>query len=496
PNSTTPSSPSPAASSATDASRGPDHDRVTSSYLNSASFQSDVIFENTRFIQQAEFNSVIFGGRADFDHAACKGEIGFQNTTFEQQSQFREMKFHQNAWFDSAIFKGRTWFSRATFKESVTFAGAEFEQTDTLGPLVCAGEARFSGATFSRPVTLMLAAKSVVCRRTKWSSTAELRLRYASADLSHAVFEYPVTIASDNAPWVLSDGTVVGESALNSASDASVRIISLRGVDAAHLVLANVDLSSCLFTGTVHLDQIRMEGACRFSGVPSGTGWRGILPVRFTRRRTLAEEHHWRARQPSAMEGWNSSEAVSGQAGPVQLSPVYRALRKSFEDGKNEPGAADFYYGEMEMRRHDPDETSPAERKLLYAYWALSGYGLRAGRALGWLSAAMIATVAVMMVWGLPADDPKPVTHGRQSGQNIHLTTDTPAPVNPTGPLRERVTTERFEKSLRVVINSVVFRSSGQDLTTAGTYTEMTSRIAEPVLLGLAILAIRNRVKR
>ncbi|MGW3161254.1 pentapeptide repeat-containing protein, partial [Streptomyces sp. NPDC001089] len=259
PNSTTPSSPSPAASSATDASRGPDHDRVTSSYLNSASFQSDVIFENTRFIQQAEFNSVIFGGRADFDHAACKGEIGFQNTTFEQQSQFREMKFHQNAWFDSAIFKGRTWFSRATFKESVTFAGAEFEQTDTLGPLVCAGEARFSGATFSRPVTLMLAAKSVVCRRTKWSSTAELRLRYASADLSHAVFEYPVTIASDNAPWVLSDGTVVGESALNSASDASVRIISLRGVDAAHLVLANVDLSSCLFTGTVHLDQIRME---------------------------------------------------------------------------------------------------------------------------------------------------------------------------------------------------------------------------------------------
>ncbi|XXZ47389.1 hypothetical protein AAGT00_00005 (plasmid) [Streptomyces cavourensis] len=41
-----------------------------------------------------------------------------------------------------------------------------------------------------------------------------------------------------------------------------------------------------------------------------------------------------------------------------------------------------------------------------------------------------------------------------------------------------------------------VFRSSGQDLTTAGTYSEMTSRLAEPVLLGLAVLAIRNRVKR
>lgn len=42
----------------------------------------------------------------------------------------------------------------------------------------------------------------------------------------------------------------------------------------------------------------------------------------------------------------------------------------------------------------------------------------------------------------------------------------------------------------------MVFRSSGQDLTTAGTYIEMTSRFTEPVLLGLAVLAVRNRGKR
>ncbi|MGY1528032.1 hypothetical protein ACW69C_30400 [Streptomyces sp. MN3] len=42
----------------------------------------------------------------------------------------------------------------------------------------------------------------------------------------------------------------------------------------------------------------------------------------------------------------------------------------------------------------------------------------------------------------------------------------------------------------------MVFRSSGQDLTTTGTYIEMTSRVTEPVLLGLAVLAICNRVKR
>ncbi|MFE7328017.1 hypothetical protein ACFU8W_24080 [Streptomyces sp. NPDC057565] len=149
------------------------------------------------------------------------------------------------------------------------------------------------------------------------------------------------------------------------------------------------------------------------------------------------------------------------------------------------------------MRRHDT--TRPfGERVLLIAYWALSGYGLRATRALAWLVAAVAATITVMMLWGLPANDPKPQTTGQQvrTGQNLKLITDTPDPRNPTGPLSERVTTKRFEKFVRVVINSVVFRSSGQDLTTAGTHTEMTSRLTEPVLLGLAVLAVRSRVKR
>ncbi|MFF9113529.1 MULTISPECIES: hypothetical protein [unclassified Streptomyces] len=42
----------------------------------------------------------------------------------------------------------------------------------------------------------------------------------------------------------------------------------------------------------------------------------------------------------------------------------------------------------------------------------------------------------------------------------------------------------------------MVFRSGGQDLTTAAAHIEMASRVTEPVLLGLAVLAVRNRVKR
>ncbi|MGW5972732.1 hypothetical protein [Streptomyces sp. NPDC055186] len=247
------------------------------------------------------------------------------------------------------------------------------------------------------------AARRLERRRTRWSSTAEVRLRYATVDFAHAVFEYPLTIAAEADLFVLPDGRTVAEQALAHAPDATVRMASLRGADAAHLVLADVDLPGCLFTRTVHLDQVRLEGTCAFDEVPPR---RRRRLAGFAQRRTLAEEHHWRAKQPEAVRGWNPAVLGAGHVGPAQLASVYRALRKAFEDGKNEPGAADFYYGEMEMRRHDRTGTIRAERRLLHGYWLLSGYGLRASRALGRLTAAMLLTIVLLMGFGLPEEDP------------------------------------------------------------------------------------------
>lgn len=116
---------------------------------------------------------------------------------------------------------------------------------------------------------------------------------------------------------------------------------------------------------------------------------------------------------------------------------------------------------------------------ILGLYWAVSGYGLRAVRALAWLGLAMTATVLAMMLWGLPQDDPDLESKGRIDGRSVTLTTKKPDPANPEGPYRRRLSTARFEKSLRVVANSVIFRASGQDLTAAGTYVEMTARLVE-----------------
>ncbi|WSQ75122.1 pentapeptide repeat-containing protein [Streptomyces xinghaiensis] len=466
--------------------------------FDEATFTGSASFRGVTFADTARFHEATFNDIAWFYRAAFAGIAGFRGTTFAGMAAFDEATFAGTAGFRGATFAGMAGFRGVTFAGTAGFRNVRFEVTARLGPLVCGGLLVLSGAVFGEPVTLEAAARAVTCDRTRWASAATLRLRYAELDLGDTVLEYPLTVAARPTPFT-SSGDPLPETPL-SGRDPGVRLTSVDGVDAAHLVLHDIDLSLCRFAGAVHLDQLRVDGWCTFATTPTGVRRHRLLPKWWSLRSTLAEEHHWRARspRPTAAQGWTPPPREDTPVlKPAALAALYRQVRKSLEDGKNEPDAADFYYGECEMRRHDTTR-SRGERALLTAYWMLSGYGLRAGRALAWLLGAMTVTLLALLLWGLPVDDPKPTTTGRQVavGQEVSWTTDTPDPVNPTGPWPERVTTERFEKGLRVVINSVVFRSSGQDLTTAGTYTEMASRLAEPVLLGLAVLAVRSRVKR
>lgn len=483
------------------------------------------VFDGLTTGRNAEFTGVVFKEVAGFAGMAVGGAAWFDGAVFRRDARFDDATISHNAWFDGARFHqeacfggatlgqdvsfgdasfgergasftgvtigGDAEFHRAGIRGDITFRKATFLRTARLGPLVFAGLLDLSEADFQSAVTVEAAAEAVRCRRTRFGSTAALRLRHAAVDLGDAVLEFPVSVAGRSRPFVTDDGTEADEHGL---TEPRVRVTSLRGADAAHLVLADVDLTDCLFVETVHLDQLRLEGRCPLLPAPSGIHLLGWRPVRWTRRRTLAEEHHWRAVRHGG-HGWRPAPEGTDVRRPAALAPVYRQLRKALEEGKNEPGAADFYYGEMEMRRHDP-ETPRGEGALLRLYWAVSGYGLRVTRALGWLLLTMTATLLAMMLWGLPQDDSRPRSTGQITGTTVTLTTEKADSVNPRGPYGRRLSAERFEKALRVVINSVVFRSSGQDLTTAGTYTEMTSRILEPALLGLAGLAVRSRVKR
>ncbi|MEU9578831.1 pentapeptide repeat-containing protein [Streptomyces chilikensis] len=474
---------------------------VLDAKFNGARFSGEAAFGEVTFGEKAEFERVrftkvkftaaTFRGHASFGQAAFSNTAWFPEVTFDGEADFGGVTFGGEARFHRATFGGEAEFGEARFYQDALFAGVQVEKANSLGPLLCAGHLDLSRAVFGGPVTVEATAQVVMCQRTQWQATATLRLEYARVDLTDAIFEYPLHVAARPTEFRRMS-TLVVERQLMEGLDHGVQMLSISGTDAAHLMLSDVDLAGCQFAGTYHLDQLRLDGDCRFAWTPTWSSGMGLR--RWSRRQTLVEEHYWRASQ--GLHGWIAHEDPEPEMiGPAGLARLYRQLRKSLEDSKDEPGAADFYYGEMEMRRHDRAR-SRGERGLLAAYWALSGYGLRASRALGWLLAGMGTTVLAMMLWGLPKGDPDSATTGTLTGRKIELTTSKDDPVNPDGALSTRLTSERFEKSLRVVVNSVVFRSSGQDLTTAGTYIEMASRVSEPVLLGLAVLAIRSRVKR
>lgn len=466
-------------------------------WFGGASFFGEALFEGASFSSGARFSRASFSGGARFSEASFAGDAWFDGASFSSGAWFDRSSFSGDARFGEASFSSSARFSQTSFAGDALFDGVRFE-APWLGPLACGGQIRLNGAVFGAPVTVEIAARTVTCVRTQWASIATIRLRYAELDLSDAVLEYPLTVTARPTPFPGYSGGLLPETELRG-QEPGVRLTSVGGVDAAQLVLHDIDLSVCRFVGAIHLDQLRVDGWCTFAETPSRPRWYRRSLWRWSPRRTLAEEHHWRAQaaRPALTRGWTPPPDTVAVLQPAALAALYRQVRKSLEDGKNEPDAADFYFGEMEMRRHDASR-SAGERVLLTIYWALSGYGLRSIRALACLGAAMTASLLALMLWGLPTADPKPEITGRQVavGQDINLTTDTPDPTNPDGPWAKRLTTERFEKALRVVINSVVFRSSGADLTTTGTYTEMASRITEPVLLGLAVLAIRSRVKR
>ncbi|MFH8663111.1 pentapeptide repeat-containing protein [Streptomyces afghaniensis] len=499
-------------------------------HFGAVRFSDAAKFDQTEFSDYTTFDDARFSGHSDFSHA--KFSLGvyfnlarfstgavftaaqfsdtaeFDTVQFDGPVWFTAARFADRAWFDAAQFSDNAWFYETQFSGDAWFGTARFAGVSEMGPIVCAGEVNLSGAVFDAPVTLEIAARQVRCERTRWESTATLRLRYANVDLTDAVLSAPVAVVAHPAPFPASPQGTVDESLL-AGCRGGVQVASVQGVDAAQLVLTDTDLTDCRFTGAFHLDQIHIEGRTTFASVPKGLHFRGpIWPVRWSQRRTLAEEHHWRA-QVAGQPAISPQHPPTGQfwrVGPHHGDPartpdcediaaVYRQLRKAFEDAKNEPGSADFYYGEMEMRRHSHDDTPRVERGLLHAYWLLSGYGLRASRAAGWLIAAMITTIVLLMGFGLPQNSPRQEASGTvpAGGGRVTFAIDKDEPQNPT---HDRFTGKRFEKALNVTLNSVIFRSSGQDLTTTGTYIEMGSRLLEPALLALAVLAVRGRIKR
>ena len=437
-------------------------------FFTRANFRLIAWFQNTRFTTNVWFSEARFSGMkisesdrhprsADFTGAQFSGMTEFQNVRFGGDAQFSQVRFDHGPMISGVQVSG-----------DLDFGQAQFADCDRLGPAAVAGTLQLGRAQFGSATQVEAAAAAMFCPHAVFERHASLLLRYALVVLDDVIVGEPLTVAAAESLNPLGQNTPLDEAVISKPpSDVRPRLLSLAGVDCSKLVITDADLSSCHFAGALHLDQLRLEGNCRFAGPPRrwAFAWRWPPAWRWTRRQILAEESPWRASQPIAPDWPPPRSPFSPPLQPERLAALYRQLRKAQEDAKNEPGAADFYYGEMEMRRH-ASTASTGERILLFLYWLTAGYGLRATRALAFLGALIITTTALLTAYGL------------------------------SGPAAENAFPARLNQAVLITLNSIVFRAAGQPLTTPGAYIEMAARFTGPALLALGILALRNRVKR
>jgi hypothetical protein len=471
-------------------------------------FKADAWFEHATFNCDAPFGGATFGGDAKFMFTTFKGHARFGGTTFGRGAAFHSARFEDLTFdgetrkslaeFSGATFGGGAGFWDARFKGSARFNSATFESERNLE--VRADEAlELQGAVFDEPIRLVASALMLDCSRVQFRRGADLFVRRAAIVLDDADFAEPSMLA----PWL--DAERGKEPAVHEGCDApeepAPRLLSMRRAKAANLTITGVDLRACRFEGAHGLDRLRLERV-RFAETPSG--WQRSkgrrVAVRWTRRLAIAEEHQWRAERAGAT-GWYGQEMrappalESAAPTPEQIGATYRALRKGREDNKDEPGAADFYYGEMEMRRQGPEATERladsnravehernasfardppdyagsrsaprAERLILWLYWLVSGYGLRASRALIALAIAVLVFAFLFDLWGFQPD--------RGYGRTLLFSVES---------------------------TSSLFRApetGGAALTARGELLQILLRLIGPLFFGLALLSLRGRVKR
>ena len=430
--------------------------------FNEATFENWASFKSSTFTNWANFNGATFKGEASFDRATFTGHTNFDSTTFTNWASFDSTTFTGEASFDRATFEGDASFNGATFEGEASFdntmfmwgvklGGVTFEQSIESFSVFSWGRADFSGTQFMRGGALRFSGGETVLDGARFG--AQKVLIEGDNDLWGAAEVFAALLV----PLVSSHIPVLSR---KKEKQGVPRLLSLRGVDASMLTLAGLDLSQCSFDKVHNLDGLRFEQGLVFCRPPK---W-FFQP----KRRVLCQEALWRKQHSHFKKKWAPPPLPQNlhvpSSEPKDLAQIYRGLRKGREDAKNEPGAADFYYGEMEMRRRSD---SWGTCRLLDAYWLVSGYGLRPLRSGAWLVAVVVMAIAVFSSWGL--ED--------MEGSSSLL---------------------KFHDAVQFSLGALVSMSTVEntDLTRVGKWVRIALRFFGPVLLGLTVLAVRGRVKR
>ena len=489
-----------------------------------AIFTGEAHFVSSTFEKSATFTETIFAAGARFDGAVFTKDARFDGAIFTGKAQFGRASFSGDAWFDDATFTTDAIFDRVTFSgeacfrqavaRHISFLRAVFAQPDP-GPWI-ASTVSLEKAQLMVRGRISITATEVNASRLHAREGAYLALHCDRVDLSASELLRGSIFTTSPPMEVISarDTPSTAECRLGSTAQAATaaatgfrnhlagelsalpsrcRLTSLARADIRGLVISDVALDDCEFALAHGLDELRIGAGCTFQHTNGLWHWRPMI-----RRTVIAEELNWRRHH----RGRRDKTFRGGFVPASEIAGIYRDLRKGMEDAKNEPGAADFYYGEMEMRRlvgRKPTgladavqlPSSRVERAVLYVYWIVSGYSSRSIRALLALALVIFGAALLYTAPGFATVTTPPAqiaTIDPTSGRVTY--TSPPPPVGPT-----------FSSALDYAARESVSLLEGpasSPITTKwpGDLVNAIVRLAGPVLLAFAIFALRSRTKR
>ncbi|NWF26051.1 pentapeptide repeat-containing protein [Streptomyces sp. PKU-EA00015] len=431
-------------------------------------FEEEVFFAGARLRGRAKFSDCRFAGGTRFSDTTFEGRVSFRNCIFAAAT-FTNVTFGSGLTFRWSEMSGRFQFTGVSIHETLDIAETRFSSTVEIGPAACRNEVIATNSNWANGARISVATPRIDLSQARFEKSLALNVRYAAITLEGSTFE-EASVITGVPPFEFSapDGRVrLDESAVADSTGVDTpSIVSLRRADLANLALSNVALTKCQFSESHNLDKLRIDGDARFGRSPHGWRRSSKFPYfsHWIDRKVINEERQWR-RQNGWRRPWSNDRRRTSVhlASADSIAQVYRSLRKAQEESRNDPGAADFYYGEMEMRRHSQN-TPRAERLIIWLYWVTSGYGLRASRAIVILSAAILSTSWATVNFGFTGHAPS------------------------------------FTSTLMYYLESMVsIRNDGLGSTqfnTVGAALRLFLKVVGPVALALSILAVRNRVKR
>lgn len=356
-------------------------------------FSASFIAHHARFVGPPAFHQCIFHENVDISFVQVhRVSFGLEASTFERA--IKADGFNGGG----LILSGSRIAGDASFRNSAAHLilnEAVLNGSLDLADSECVGlngeRLSVTSATRLGPFSV----QSLHLPGATFSARVLIEVRAENVNLSSAVFDAGGLVILHGAEINLEQVRLGGPLRVSGTpgSEKKAEILAVRNSDAGNMSFSHIDLSRCSFQGAHSLGSIDLDSSVSFS---SGPRWA-------RRRRFIADEYAWRHDAGWTHKvGWSlpgvhvaatPTTLTNGMPKPVLLRPleaaqvasIYRDLRRSLEAKSDMPGAADFYYGEMDMRRWSHGRPL-MERLLLWFYWITCGYGLRPGRALfGWL---------------------------------------------------------------------------------------------------------------